>query len=161
MLEREVKIRLDEEKLRDLTNSLGGLDYFEQTNIIYNLPEGFLRLRKEKDTTIITYKGERLDDKFGSREEIEFKLDKSQFLVLQEVFASIGLKETLRFNKTRAEYTLPNSKLFIDKLPTGSYLEIEAKTDYDILDTMQRLGFTESDIEHKSYFELVRGSQQY
>jgi predicted adenylyl cyclase CyaB len=156
MLEREVKINMGCKKLKQLTSILGTPNYFQQTNIIYDLPEGFLRLRKEKNNTVITYKSERINDKFGSREELEFELEENQFPIIRQIFEMMGLKETLHFNKKRAEYKTDYSKLFIDHMPTGIYLEIEAESDEYITHTMKKLGFDEKDIEKKSYFELMQ-----
>ena len=110
MLEREVKLRLDKKRLKNITNQLGLIKYFQQKNTIYDLPVGFLRLRKENDTTVITYKSERLNDRFSSREELEFKLDKSQYHIVKEIFEMMGLKESFSFDKKRAEYKLSTQK---------------------------------------------------
>ena len=155
-IEREAKIRLDNKKLKEITDFLGQPDYFEQTNIIYPMDEGFLRLRKEKNQTIVTYKGERRGDKLGSRREYEFNLDINQFPVLKDVFEKIGLEESLYFTKKRAVYDFGPCKLFIDHIPSQTYLEIEGEYEQDILKTMNFFGFSEKDIEKRSYFEIMK-----
>jgi|TARA_B100002003_G_scaffold248004_1_gene280708 predicted adenylyl cyclase CyaB len=155
-LETEVKIKISDEKLEEITSLMGSPDYFEQTNVIYAMPVGFLRLRKEKNKTIITYKGAPLDDRFHSRQEYESDLGLEQFPVLKDILGNIGLEETLSFTKKRAEFSLGHCKLFIDHIEGGIYFEIEAKYERDIPKAMSFFGLKEEDIEKRSYFQILQ-----
>jgi len=157
MIETEVKIKINNSKLEEMTYFLGNPEFFDQTNIFYQVGNGFLRLRREKGRTIITYKGEKIEDKFGSREEIELSLGgEEQIDVLRKIFGKIGMNETLYYHKTRAQFDFGRCKIFLDRTTKGNFIEIEAKYERDIEKAMRFFGLEEKDIEKRSYLEMLK-----
>jgi len=157
MIETEVKIKVDDSKLEEMTSFLGNPEFFDQTNIFYQVGNGFLRLRREKGKAIITYKGERIEDKFGSREEIELSLEgEEQIDVLRKMFGKMGMNETLYYHKKRAQFDFGLCKIFLDRTSKGCFVEIEANYDKNIEKAMAFFGLEEKDIEKRSYFEMFR-----
>ncbi len=156
-IETEVKIRVDSIKLEEITGFLGRPKYFNQTNLIYQNSHGFLRLRKEKGNTVVTYKGFRMNDKFGSREEIELSLaGEEQFELLRLMLEKMGMAETLYYDKERAEFNFGLCKVFLDSTAKGDFVEIEARDTRDIEKAMAFFGLKQKDIEKRSYLELLR-----
>jgi len=157
MKETEVKIRVKENKLEGIASFFGNPEYFNQTNLIYQNRAGFLRLRQEKGNTVITYKGERIKDKFGSREEIEISLEgEEQFKVLRKIFGKIGMNETLYYDKNRAQFNFGQCRIFLDCTQKGYFVEIEAKNSKNIEKAMTFFGLEEKDIEKRSYQEILK-----
>ena len=71
MIETEVKIKITDDELEQVISILGNAEFVFQKNIVYKIPKGYLRVRFEDKIAILTYKGERKNDLFGSREELE------------------------------------------------------------------------------------------
>ena len=160
MIETEVKIKVNDSKLEEITSFLGNPEYFNQTNLIYQNGTGFLRLRQEKGKTVITYKGERIKDKFGSREEIELSLEgEKQFDVLRKMFGKIGMNETLYYDKNRAKFNFRRCKVFLDCTQKGYFVEIEAVYPQDIEKAMRFFGLEDKDIEKRSYLEILKNGE--
>jgi len=160
-IETEVKVRVDDTKLEEMTSFLGNPEYFNQINLFYQNGGGFLRLRQEKGKTVITYKGERRDDKFGSREEIELLLEgEEQVEVLRKIFEKMGMNETLYYEKNRAQFDFGRCKIFLDLTPKGSFVEIEAKYPRDIEKAMRFFGLEDKNIEKRSYLEILRDERE-
>jgi len=154
--ETEVKIKVDSSKLEQITAFLGKPEYFTQTNIIYSNGKGILRLRAEKGNTVVTYKGPRMNDEFGSREEIEVSFEGDEkFHSLRLMLEKIGLTETLCYNKNRAEFDFRHCKICLDSTSKGDFIEIEAKYSKDIKKAMAFFNLNTRDIEKRSYLELL------
>jgi len=157
MIETEVKIKVDNKKVKEIIKFLGDPKYFNQTNLIYQNCNGFLRLRKEKGNTIITSKGERKDDKFGSREEIEFSIKGEKgFSILRKILEKIGLKETFYYYKKRACFEFGLCLICLDCVTNGTYLEIESKSNEDISRTINFFDLYEKDIERRAYHKILQ-----
>ena len=130
--------------------------FFDQENIIYDFGETALRIRKEIGKTIVTYKGPLQENKFKSREEIEFRVNTDSETVAK-IFSNLGFQETLRYTKQRANYQLNNCTISLDILENNShYIEIEG-AEADIERTIQTLGLTDKPIEKRNYQEILQG----
>ena len=70
---------------------------------------------------------------------------------------SIGLQETLRYEKTRTSWNLGAARIDVDVLADGGdcYAEIEADA-ADISRTRTLLGLDAAPVETRSYFDIVR-----
>lgn len=157
MIETEVKIKINEQKVKEIIKFLGNPEYFNQTNLIYQNCNGFLRLRKEKGNTIITSKGKRKDDKFGSREEIEFSIQgEKAFNILRQILKKIGLEETFYYDKKRACFEFGLCLICLDLVANGTYLEIEAKSNEDISRTIDFFDLDKKDIERRAYHKILQ-----
>jgi predicted adenylyl cyclase CyaB len=160
MIETEVKIKLNKEEKNRLEDRIGKRSrFFNQKNLLYQIENGYLRLREEKGKRIITYKGLGLDSQFNSREEIEF-LTPFPFRYLKIFFERIGFKEDFYYEKKRAEFDLNNCTLALDILPNNqTYLEIEGEKK-DILRNLEFLGLDIKNSEKRSYLEILKGGEK-
>jgi predicted adenylyl cyclase CyaB len=155
-VEQEVKIKIDEDKKREITAFLGKPDYFNQINLIYRNNDGFLRLRKEKGNTVITYKGPRRDEILGCREELEVSLPGEEaFSTFKEILGRMGMNNPFFYEKWRAEYSLASCKVCLDSTKVGDFVEIESHYSNRIEKLMQMFGLREEDIEKRNYLELL------
>lgn len=155
--ETEVKIRIDRAKLEEMTKFLGTAEYFNQRNVFYQTGSSFIRLRREKGNTVVTYKGPRQDDRFGSREELEFSLEGEEKCdLLVTMFEKMGITKTLRYEKRRAEYNFGPCKICLDDTSKGNFVEIESSYNDNIEKTMAFFGLKEKDIEKRSYLDLFK-----
>jgi adenylate cyclase class IV len=70
---------------------------------------------------------------------------------------SIGLHETLRYEKTRTSWDLSGARIDVDVLADGGacYAEIEADAP-EIARVRAQLGLDDAPVETRSYFDIVR-----
>ena len=149
MIETEVKIKLNEEDLNRITNMLGEPSFVLQKNIVYKLPKGYLRVRFEQEKVILTCKGDRMEDKFGSRREIEFFVDSN----ILKVFEMMGLKKECIYLKKRANYSLNDCIVSLDIINGEKYIEVEGNEE-NILKVLDELLLNEKEIERRAYWEI-------
>jgi adenylate cyclase class 2 len=150
--ETEAKFRVT---LNDIKKLNMNFNFFKQKNVIYTLEKSFLRIRSENNNTFITFKGEKKENKLNVREEIEFIVD-TNIDVVKKLFSSIGFKDYFEYEKLRANFSLNNCILSIDKLPNSEiYLEIEGD-EKSVLETIDVLGYSEREIISKNYMEVLK-----
>ena len=154
MIETEVKIKLTEEEFRIFTNLLGRPNFFNQENIIYNIPEGFVRIRKENGQKIITLK-KPYEGEFNSRKEIEFQAA-SNTPILKDFFKELGLKEDLAYKKRRANILKNKCTISLDVIGKNNYyIEIEGDTE-NIKTTIKELNLQDHKLETRAYSEILK-----
>ncbi len=168
-VETEVKISVDSfENVRDKILKAGGsrISSVNELNIMYDTPSGDLRkeyvglrLRRETDmhksghqSTTLTIKGPRASGTIKRR--AEFELSVSDFEKSGHLIECIGFSQRLVYEKSREKWTLGATKIFLDVLPFGLYIEIEGEND-DIIMAAKRLGFKEHHFIKKNYLELA------
>ena len=172
-VETEVKISVDSfEDVRDNILKAGGsrISSVYETNAMYDTLSGDLRkediglrLRCESDLhsnlrkdgprgVTLTIKGPRASGNIKKR--AEFELQMSDFENAGHMVESIGFSRRLAYEKKREIWALFGTKIFLDELPFGLYVEIEGEND-DILMAAKRLGFKERDFIKKNYLELA------
>lgn len=149
MIETEVKIKINKEDLNRITNILGEPKFVRQKNIVYKLPKGYLRVRFEQEKVILTCKGERKEDRFGSRKELEVFVDQN----ILEIIKMIGLEKVSVYFKERADYDLHNCVVSLDLIHNDIYIEIEGEEE-DILLVLKELELDKKEIERRQYWEL-------
>lgn len=169
-VETEVKISVNSfEIVRDKILKAGGsrISSVNELNIMYDTPSGDLRkedvglrLRCETDMhksghkfVTLTIKGPRASGAVKKREEFELSI--SDFEAAGRLVECIGFSRNLKYEKNREKWSLGETKIFLDALPFGSYVEIEGEID-DIIVTAKRLGFKVRDFIKKNYLELAR-----
>lgn len=87
-----------------------------------------LRIRQTGQTNILTFKGPSvaLEKNIKSRHELECQVDSAQ--VLENIFLGLGYHLKAGYEKFRSVWDLGCGKGYLDLLPFGCFLEIEANT---------------------------------
>jgi predicted adenylyl cyclase CyaB len=153
MIETEIKLKLENDEFKKISKTQN-LCFFHQKNTIYYLENGFLRIRKENNKEIFTYKGKRKNNKkYNSRVELEVEIkDKKN---LKKILFWLGYKDSFYYEKQRASFELNNCVICVDKLSNGeNYLEIEGSKK-DIQKTLNYFGLQYSINEKRSYQEIL------
>lgn len=116
-----------------------------------------LRLRKVGDKVELTYKGPvQKDSDFKIREEIETYID--DFDKAMEILSKIGLKEKVSYEKKRISYKCGDVHFEIDDyvhLPIPPFIEIEAGTEEQVYEWVEKLGYKKEDMKSYSLDELM------
>lgn len=154
MIETEVKIKISKEEFCRLVSIFKSVNFVNQQNTLYEIPEGFVRIRRIGNVKTITLKKES-EGEFNSRKEIEFQTS-SDLDIIKEFFCELGLKESLTYSKRRADVLLNNCIVSLDILGEEYYLEIEGSPD-KIKENLKELSLEGHRLETKSYFELLNG----
>ena len=122
-----------------------------------------LRVREDWTGTTLTAKvplTRESDEDAGlakARHEINVPLAPGLGPDIHLLLQSIGLHETLRYEKTRTSWELSGARIDIDLLADGGacYVEIEADTP-EIARVRAQLGLDDAPVETRSYFDIVR-----
>lgn len=121
-----------------------------------------LRLREDWTGTTLTSKVPLNDptpeqgDGTRTRDEIHLPLPDGAAAQARELLLSIGLLESLSYDKQRTSWQVGAARVDVDVLADGGacYAEIEAQPDV-IAATRTRLGLADTPVEMRSYFEIV------
>jgi adenylate cyclase class 2 len=118
-----------------------------------------LRLRQQiigkSEKVILTHKGPRQETRFKSRQEIE--IDVSDFEVAAELLAALGYEKALVFEKRRQFWHLDDCAVCLDGLPLlGSFVEIEASSEHQIADALDKMKLAHLPHVNESYAQLMR-----
>ena len=147
-LEIEVKFHLPEIKpVRDHLLAMGATHsgrVFE-TNIRFEDASKTLRKRgvllrlRKNDRILLTFKSNlsRPDTQFKVHRELEVEVE--NFRVCHSILEGMGFHPEQTYEKWRDTFVLNNTKLLIDTMPYGVFLEIEGQKS-DIRDIADRLG---------------------
>ena len=107
-----------------------------------------LRLRREGDRAVLTFKGAVEPGITKSREEIETVV--TGYDETATILARLGFRCWFRYQKYREEFRAPKVIAAIDETPAGVFVEIEGD-EAAILDLASRLGRGPSDFILDSY----------
>jgi adenylate cyclase class 2 len=112
-----------------------------------------LRVRRAGKTVTCTAKGAELPGRHKRREEHEFVA--SAFEPCLEFFATLGYRESFRYEKYRTELAIPGEPghVTLDETPVGVYLELEGPARW-IDRTAKKLGFAPETWIKASYGRL-------
>lgn len=159
MLEREVKIRVDDPDLaRAALAGIGALPLRArrlQDDTLFDTADGALRARRavvrlrcEPDRAFVTFKGPVQPGPMKVREEQETEVGDAD--VLRRVLHELGLQAWFRYQKFREEYQAPGVVIALDETPVGAYMEIEG-SEQGILTVTDALGRSPADFILDSY----------
>lgn len=154
MCEIEVKVLdIDRPAVEATLMSLGAKAAAEErfTAVFFDSPDGrlrsagnLLRLRREGDRNLLTFKRRVGEEGAKVREEIEVVV--SDMDACRQVLKALGLAETMFVDKFRTSYRLDSASIAIDRhvgelsfIPP--FLEIEAGSVEDVQSLAARLGF--------------------
>lgn len=145
----ETEIKFEVKNIRDLKKKLKVIGakeierYFEY-NLALDTKEGklnkskvLLRLRRAAGKVILGYKRKIPSLKYKQEEEIEVEV--SDFEKIKKLFEKLGFCKSFIYEKVREVYHYKNTEIVVDKLPFGTYLEIEGK-ERDIKTVIDKLG---------------------
>jgi len=168
MMELEVKVPCED--LAGLERRLKGLgakhlEDLDQTDLYFSHPardfgvtDEALRLRRENERTVITYKGPKLDQDTKLREEIEISVEDLERMSL--ILQRMGFRPVVSIAKRRAVYELQGMHFCLDRVTgLGDFVEMEWQGgDLDegkrrIMELKQKLGLSGN--ERRSYLELL------
>ena len=134
-----------------------------ERNVCFDTPESalyagdsLLRLRK-CGPTVLTYKGPRANagDKVKSRVEIEVEV--GDFEAMRELLAALGFVKVWAYEKKREEWKVGKTKICLDTLPRmGTYVEVEGKSEGELMRVLRKLGIARSDATSRTYAEIWR-----
>lgn len=154
MIETEVKIKITKDEFNKFVNLFNKPPFFNQENILYEIPGGFVRIRREKGKKIISLK-KSVEGNFNSCEEIEFETE-SGIDIIKEFIKNIGLRETLTYRKRRANIRQNECIISLDILEESSYyIEVEGAPE-KIKQILSELKLENHKPETKSYLEILR-----
>ena len=169
MREIEVKIKVEDfSEIEDILNTykwdfVG--DWVFEDNLVFDFNDlllkksgKLLRLRKEDDRFILTFKKKvkEKDGLFKEREEIEVSVD--DYEKMRTILEGVGMELFFRYQKYRKTYTLSENHICLDKTPIGNFIEIEGSEAF-IEAYAKKLGFSSSDFINKSYYDLFSKSE--
>lgn len=148
-IEYEVRfLEIDKEKIINRLEELGAIKKgeFNQKRYVYNLVPSqdgkWIRLRTNGNITTLTYKDIVKDTVDGTR-EVEIEVD--NFEKTNELLERIGFKNKGYQENRRIQYILNGVEIDIDSWPMiPSYLEIEGKSEEEIIKTQKLLKLDES-----------------
>ena len=144
-IETEIKFRIgDENEIEDMLKAIGaekiseGLEHNESfDNGALRRNGMLLRLRKFNGKNILTFKAGISKDKFKKAEETETEIN--DFQKMKNILRSLGFKVSWIYEKKRTNFVLGGTKISIDRLPFGTFLEIEGDEE-EIREAAEKLG---------------------
>ncbi len=138
--------------------------YYKHPSRNFAATDEALRVREQEGTTLLTYKGPKLDAISKTREEIEVQIEDGN--AIKELLKKLGFTEAGRVRKHREKLRLDEFEFCLDKVDNlGEFVEIEALLPSEdsnvrvdamrnsMLETLERLGLKEK--ERRSYLELL------
>ena len=112
-----------------------------------------LRLRRAGNRVTCTFKGVLKPGPYKSREEREFRV--SDFDAALALFAGLGYRESMRYEKYRTEFAREGEpgRATLDETPIGIFMELEGPAAW-IDRTAKAFGFTKADYVKEGYATL-------
>ncbi len=168
MSELEVKIlEINPDDIERRLLSLGAVREFDHEfeAIFWDFPDGrlaqsrkLLRLRREGDQSVITFKTPQKAEGLKAMEELETGVVDSA--IFSEILTSIGLHATRRTRKRRIQYTLGAAHVvldfYLDDLAAiPPFLEIEAQDSDTVFDMVQKLGYEPRHTTSWNTYDLI------
>lgn len=152
IVEMEIRVLLSDAGAEDL-----GEDLFEEIAFQFTendvTPSRFVRVRKTKDGTSITYKD---FGKHSAIEATEIELSVNDILQAEAFLRAIGLVFARRYQKKRHDFMLNGCKVSIDTYPRlDPFLEIEGPSEEVIKETTELLGLKWQDAYLKNALHLL------
>jgi adenylate cyclase class 2 len=114
-----------------------------------------LRLRRALTCTLTFKEPAPGQKKDGIKSRIERETTVQDPHAMDAILRALGYAPRLRYEKFRAVWELPQSHVFLDILPFGHFLEIEAEPQ-SISDIAQAIGLDPDSAMDKSYHSLHR-----
>ena len=119
--------------------------------------QSLLRLRKDKKVTL-THKSKPDADETEFKVLKELEVEVSNFDNMLSILETLGYRRTLVYEKYRETFSMGNTKLCIDSMPFGDFIEIEGSK-ADIRDLAQDMGMSwdrRITDNYRSMFDAIR-----
>jgi adenylate cyclase, class 2 len=171
MIEVEVKVRADHEKIRPILKKIGAAKskveaqsdtYFAAPHRDFAKTDEALRIRVEDGKSVLTYKGPKLDGVSKTREELETPVDE---VIFTKILHALGFSEAGKVLKNREFFKAGKITVSLDAVESlGEFLEVEIMAEkekdletsrHKLFEFLKRLGFGEKDSIRTSYLEMV------
>jgi adenylate cyclase class 2 len=167
-LEIEAKMKVESfDAVLDILRSAGTKVGSElETNIFFDTPEASLkkgdqglRLRvafneKGKKKCTVTFKGPLQKGELKTREEIEFTVNKPS--AVTELFAKLGYREAMSFEKRRETWNFEQCEIALDELPhLGKFVEVEGDTAEQVIAARKGLGLDKAELISRGYISML------
>ncbi|MFH0978085.1 MAG: class IV adenylate cyclase [Candidatus Woesearchaeota archaeon] len=118
-----------------------------------------IRIRKIGGKTVVTFKGY-VPNKFAKHSD-EIEIEITDYLKMESIFRSLGLRQILEAKKKRVSYMLDEARLDFDNylgkydcIP--EYVEIEARSTAKLLETVKKMGFGTKDCSKSTFSDLKK-----
>lgn len=162
MIEREIKLAFASvDEAREALRSAGAALRTPrrlQDDVLYDTVHGALRakrsalrLRRDGDRAIVTFKGPAADGPMKMREEIESGVDSGD--AVAAMLGALGFEPCFRYQKYREEYRADGVVAAIDDTPAGVFVEIEGD-ERGILALASAIGRDPKDFIVDSYYAV-------
>ncbi|MCK4335353.1 MAG: class IV adenylate cyclase [Candidatus Aenigmarchaeota archaeon] len=165
MISKEIEIKFEVKNENEIIDKLKALgaektkEGFEHNSVFDNgeLREKgiLLRLRKFGNKNTLTLKTGITKGEFKEANEIEIEV--SDFQRMKAVLESLGYGVSWVYEKKTTHFILNGTKISLDRIPFGTYMEIEG-TRKGIRDVIEKLGLDPEKGITKTYFELYQDS---
>lgn len=163
-MEKEIEVKFKIDKTDNIKNKLANLGaYFEEpykqtTHGFFSndsIKKGiFPRIRDEKDDIILTVKVKpKEESNYFERMEYSMKIQNARDG--EDVLRALGFNEVRVFEKVRQECGFSNTKIALDKLYFGDFIEIEGEKE-DIENVINKLGLENKERISKAYLALEK-----
>lgn len=111
-----------------------------------------LRLRRDIHN-ILTYKGVSTDD-HGARSRVEIQTQVEDFEATRRLLEALGYSIIMTYEKYRREYVWNETRISLDEMPYGEFVEIEAESSAQIQNICLTLNLDWTRRVFYSYVEL-------
>jgi adenylate cyclase class 2 len=175
MYEVEVKVRADHEPVLSNLEAAGATAHgtVEQVDVYFDAPhrdfaarDEALRLREQTDsdgsTTVLTYKGPRLEEATKTRTEHETVVGSRD--EMQAALTALGFSSAVTVEKIRERFAFEDCTITLDHVAgLGEFVEVEATVTEDaieraqdqVTETLDNLGLGDAERLQASYLELL------
>lgn len=100
--------------------------YYDHPGRSFASTDEALRIRREGDRAVLTYKGPKIDDASKTRREIETGLDDPD--AAGELLEAVGFEPVADVRKTRERFTVDGYTVSLDAVEgLGEFVEVEAE----------------------------------
>ena len=149
--EYEIRIlEVDVEKITQKLEEIGAEkvgDWFQKRYVYDMIPKKenqWIRLRTNGEKTTLTYKNVEKDTIDGTK---ELEIVVNDFEKTNEMLEILGYKNKGYQENRRIRYILNGVEIDIDSWPMiPTYMEIEGKNEYEVMNTLNRLGIEENKV---------------
>jgi adenylate cyclase class 2 len=137
-----------------------------ETNIFFDTIDGALRkgdqglrLRiafneKGRKKCTVTFKGPLQKGELKTREEIEFTVNNPA--AVTDLFAKLGYREAMSFEKRRESWTFEKCEIALDELPhLGKFVEVEGDTGDQVMAARKGLGLDKTELISRGYISML------
>jgi len=153
--EKHLLKRLKELGAKKLSSRKISSIYFDFPNKSLFKAHKVLRLRLDGKKTVLCIKTKKRKSRLKDLEEHE--VEAGSFKKTASMLKLLGLKETVKSNKTRTSFRLGPATIELEKISgIPTFIEIEAPSKASVVLTSKRLGFSEKQLLPWNAFDVLK-----